>query len=158
MDACQHPPDVTLLLRAHSEQRWLSREVIPVVRQLQTGERLPEEQIPAAVAYLEVVWMEAGGLAREADAALSRLEVVEGAQDGGQGSPVGEARGWRGREGRGLPGHEAHYPLSHRLPSRACRYHAVVTKLREAVAKHVAPLIAAPACVPQEGGLRDLVS
>ena len=77
MNACEHPPDVTLLLRAHSEQRWLSREVIPVVRQLETGERLPEEQLPAAHAYLEVVWVEAVGLAREADAALRRLDALD---------------------------------------------------------------------------------
>ncbi len=77
MNACEHPPDVTLLLRAHSEQRWLSREVIPVVRQLETGESLPEEQLPAAYAYLEVVWIEAVGLAREADAALRRLEALD---------------------------------------------------------------------------------
>ena len=70
------PPDVTLLLRAHAEQRWLSREVIPVMRQIETGERLPEEQLPAAVAYLEVIWAEALGLAREADAALRRLDAV----------------------------------------------------------------------------------
>jgi hypothetical protein len=70
------PPDVTLLLRAHAEQRWLSREVIPVMRQIETGERLPEEQLPAAGAYLEVIWSEALGLAREADAALRRLDAV----------------------------------------------------------------------------------
>jgi hypothetical protein len=72
----EHPPDVTLLLRAHAEQRWLSREVIPVVRQIETGERLPEEQLPAAVAYLEVIWAEALGLAHEADAALRRLDAL----------------------------------------------------------------------------------
>jgi hypothetical protein len=71
------PPDVTLLLRAHAEQRWLSREVIPVVRQIETGERLPEEQLPAAVAYLEVIWAEALGLAREADAALRPLDALD---------------------------------------------------------------------------------
>ncbi len=77
MNACEHPPDVTLLLRAHSEQRWLSREVIPVVRQIETGERLPEEQLPAALAYLEVIWVEAAGLAREADAALHTLDIFD---------------------------------------------------------------------------------
>lgn len=53
------PPDVSLLLRAHAERRWLSREVIPVVRQIETREGLPEEQMPAALAYLEVIWAEA---------------------------------------------------------------------------------------------------
>lgn len=71
------PPDVALLLRAHSEQLWLSREVIPVVRQIETGERLPEEQFPAAAAYLEVIWAEAVGLAREAEAALRRLDALD---------------------------------------------------------------------------------
>jgi hypothetical protein len=42
------PPDLALLPRAHSEQRWLSREVIPVVGQIETGRRLPEDQLPAA--------------------------------------------------------------------------------------------------------------
>lgn len=51
--------DVSLLLRAHAERRWLSREVIPVVRQIETPEALPEEQLPAALAYLEVIWAEA---------------------------------------------------------------------------------------------------
>jgi hypothetical protein len=77
MNACDPPPDVALLLRAHSEQRWLSREVIPVVRQIETGERLPAEQLPAAIAYLEVIWVEAVGLAREADAALCTLEAFD---------------------------------------------------------------------------------
>ena len=76
MNACD-PPDVTLLLRAHSEQRWLSREVIPVVRQIETGEGLPEEQLPAAIAYLEVIWAEAVGLAHEADAALRHLDALD---------------------------------------------------------------------------------
>ncbi len=77
MNTCDPPPDVGLLLRAHSEQRWLSREVVPVVRQIETGERLPEEQLPAALAYLEVVWAEATCLASAADAALCKLDVVD---------------------------------------------------------------------------------
>jgi hypothetical protein len=52
-------PDVSLLLRAHAERRWLSCEVIPVVRQIETPENLPEEQLPAALAYLEVIWAQA---------------------------------------------------------------------------------------------------
>jgi hypothetical protein len=107
MNACD-PPDVMLLLRAHAEQRWLSLEVIPVVRQLETGERLPEEQLPAAFAYLEVVWAEAVGLAREADAALRGLDALD----------LSEAE--------------------------ARRYHASVRALREAVARRVAVLVAAP--------------
>ncbi len=125
------PPDVTLLLRAHSEQRWLSREVIPVVRQIETGARLPEEQLPAAVAYLEVIWAEAVGLAREADAALRALDALDAIGEGA-GSPA-----WS----------RAQHPLGEEnqpLPGRARRYHASVKELRAVVALRVEVLIAAP--------------
>jgi hypothetical protein len=73
-EAADQPPDVSLLLRAHAERRWLSREVIPVLRQTETSEGLPDEQLPAAVAYLEVIWAEALSRARETDAERSRLD------------------------------------------------------------------------------------
>jgi hypothetical protein len=107
---------MALLLRAHSEQHWLSREVIPVVRQLETGERLPAEQLPAAIAYLEVIWMEALGRARETDAELHNLDAP----------------------------HLDRCPLV----AKARRYHASVRTLREAVARCVAPLLAATAQIP----------
>jgi hypothetical protein len=68
------PSDVCLMLRAHAEQRWLSREVVPVLRQLQTPGGLPEEQLGAALAYLEVTWLEAARLAAETDAACANLD------------------------------------------------------------------------------------
>jgi hypothetical protein len=68
------PPDVSLLLRAHAERRWLSREVIPVLRQIETCTGLPEDQLPAALAYLEVTWAEAVGRARDTDAERRRLD------------------------------------------------------------------------------------
>jgi hypothetical protein len=113
-----HPPDVSLLLRAHAEQRWLSSEVIPVVRQIEGPELLPEEQLPAAVAYLEVIWIDAMGRARETEAARCRLDEWE------------------------CPAHPLPGQL---LPIRARRCHAGVRTLREAVARRVAPLLAAPA-------------
>src|ERR1700684_2451797 len=73
--ATDPPTDVSLLLRAHAEQRWLSGEVIPVVRQIETRERLPEDQLPAAVAYLEVIWVEALGRARETESARGHLDA-----------------------------------------------------------------------------------
>jgi hypothetical protein len=106
------PPDVSLMLRAHAEQRWLSREVIPVLRQIETRELLPEEQIAAALAYLEVIWVEAQGLAEEADASSCELEDPRASDPS--------------------------------LCARARRYHAVVRDLRAAVARRVAPLLAAP--------------
>jgi hypothetical protein len=72
--ASSPPPDVSLLLRAHAERRWLSREVVPVLRQIETSEDLPDEQLPAAAAYLEVIWAEALTRARETDAERRRLD------------------------------------------------------------------------------------
>lgn len=69
------PSDVCLLLRAHAEQRWLNREVVPVLRQLQAPEEIPEEQIGAALAYLEVTWLEATRLATETEAAFADLQA-----------------------------------------------------------------------------------
>src|SRR5579871_3281719 len=70
----QVAPDICLLLRAHAEQRWLSREVISVLRQLDSYEStLPEEQLGAAFAYLEVVWIEATRHAQETEAARQLL-------------------------------------------------------------------------------------
>jgi hypothetical protein len=74
-DPDQSPPsDVCLLLRAYAEQRWLSREVVPVLRQLESIDELPEEQLGAALAYLEVTWLEAARHAAETDAAFAALD------------------------------------------------------------------------------------
>lgn len=75
-DQSNPPSDVCLLLRTYAEQRWLSREVVPVLRQLETPDTLPEEQLGAALAYLEVTWLEAARHAAETDAALADLETT----------------------------------------------------------------------------------
>jgi hypothetical protein len=75
------PPDVCLLLRANAEQTWLSSELVPVLRQVRTPGRLPEEQLGAAYAYLEVAWLEAGRLAAETEAAFAALTAAEGRSD-----------------------------------------------------------------------------
>ncbi|HEV7943606.1 MAG TPA: hypothetical protein VGP17_12490 [Solirubrobacteraceae bacterium] len=67
------PADVDLMLRAHAETRCLSREVIPVLRQIETGNGLPQEQYGAAMAYLEVTWLAARRCAQESDAAHRQL-------------------------------------------------------------------------------------
>ena len=81
------PSDITLLLRADAERSWLHREVIPVLRQVESREQLPEEQVGAALAYLEAIWNEATVRARETDAAHAHL----GARSGGHGSLAGSA-------------------------------------------------------------------
>jgi hypothetical protein len=70
------PLDVCLLLRTHAEQLWLSRDTIPVLYQLQTPGGLPDEQLGAALAYLEVSWLEARRLALETEAAYAELEAA----------------------------------------------------------------------------------
>jgi len=114
------PSDVCLLLRAHAEQRWLNREVVPVLRQLQAPEEIPEEQLGAALAYLEVTWLEATRLAAETDGARANLDAATGA-----GAPDADGA----------------------LTPKARGYHAAVRTLREAVARHVTALIAAPSNV-----------
>jgi hypothetical protein len=131
-DVSSTPPDVSLLLRAHAEQHWLSREVIPVVRQIENRElrvenrerrdggrehlietrELPEEQLPAALAYLEVIWAEAARRALETERARRRLE-----------KPIA-----------------AEQPLR----ARANRYHAILLVLRDAVARRVGVLLGIP--------------
>lgn len=63
------PSDIVLLLRADAEQSWLNREVIPVLRQIETLDPAPNDQVGAALAYLESSWNEAMLRARQTDAA-----------------------------------------------------------------------------------------
>jgi hypothetical protein len=69
-----HPPDICLLLRVHAEQRWLISKVIPVIRQLEQPDAAAAEDHGAAVAYLEVLWLEAGLRAAETDTAAAKLD------------------------------------------------------------------------------------
>jgi hypothetical protein len=70
--ANQSPPaDVCLLLRAHAEARWLSREVVPVIRELEH-----ELASGTALAYLEALRIEAHHHAGETDAARSELDAL----------------------------------------------------------------------------------
>jgi hypothetical protein len=69
-----HPPDICLILRAHGEQRWLISEVVPTVRQLEQDDAIAEDQVGAALAYLEVLWLDACQRAVETDAARKQLD------------------------------------------------------------------------------------
>ncbi len=83
--------DVCLLLRAHAEQSWLNHEVVPVLRELKHRDSLPEEQLGAALAYLEVLWAEASQRAAETEAAHSELLAIDAAGDR---ALLGKARGY----------------------------------------------------------------
>ena len=69
-----HPPDICLLLRVHGEQRWLVSKVVPLLRQLEQDGTVAADEAGAALAYLEVLWLEAGLRAAETDAAADRLD------------------------------------------------------------------------------------
>jgi hypothetical protein len=96
------PADVSLLLRAHAELRCLQREVIPVLRQVQTGEGLPEDQYGAAIAYLEVCWLTARARAYETDTAHRLLRDSRGQEElrAGAGHYYDAARRLRSAVGR----------------------------------------------------------
>ncbi|HEX3510430.1 MAG TPA: hypothetical protein VHT27_04940 [Solirubrobacteraceae bacterium] len=68
-----YPPDITLLLRAYAEQRWLSAEVLPVLSELECPGAVADEQLGAALAYLEVLWMDARTRAAATEAALEGM-------------------------------------------------------------------------------------
>ena len=83
--------DVCLLLRAHAEHSWLNHEVMPVVYELNHRDSLPEEQLGAAMAYLEVLWIEACQRAAETEAAQADLDAIDAAAE----RPLsGKARGY----------------------------------------------------------------
>jgi hypothetical protein len=71
--------DVCLLLRAHAEHSWLNHEVMPVVLEIEQRDALPEEQLGAAMAYLEVLWIEATQRAAETEAAHADLDAIDAA-------------------------------------------------------------------------------
>ncbi len=77
------PSDVCLLLRAHAQQHWLNREVMPVLSELEDRDAVPEDQVAAALAYLEVLWLEASLRAAETDAAFAKLNETAGGADEG---------------------------------------------------------------------------
>jgi hypothetical protein len=78
-DITDHSPatDVHLLLRAHAEARWLSHEVVPVLREIEREDARSEEHLSAALAYLEVLWLEACDRAAETEATHTELEPQE---------------------------------------------------------------------------------
>ena len=129
------PSDVCLLLRAHAEQRWLSMEVGPVLRQLRQRDELPEEQLGAALAYLEVLWIEASQRAAETDAAYAEFEASERAAR----TAAARAEPDASRDSGGWT-----------LPSKARRYRVAVLTLRDVFGRQVAALLAAPGAGTRE--------
>jgi hypothetical protein len=68
--------DVCLLLRAHAESRWLSKQLTPVLQEIEEREAISDEQLATALAYLEVLWIEACARARETESARVELDAL----------------------------------------------------------------------------------
>jgi len=68
-----YPSDICLMLRSHGEQHWLVSQVMPVLRQVEHPRLVPEDQLGAALAYLEVLWLDALRRSAETEAALREL-------------------------------------------------------------------------------------
>jgi hypothetical protein len=68
--------DVCLLLRAHGESRWLGNELTPVLREVEQRETISDRQLATALAYLEVLWIEACARARETESARVELDAL----------------------------------------------------------------------------------
>ena len=75
------PQDMYLLLRAHGEEHWLTAHVLPVLLQLERPAAIPDDQLGAALAYLEVLWLDACRRAAETDAAYARVDPRAAARD-----------------------------------------------------------------------------
>ena len=70
------PADVCLLLRAHAEARWLSRELVPLIREL-------EHDLGSgpALAYLEALCIEARRHAAQTDSVRAQLDALPASGD-----------------------------------------------------------------------------
>ena len=75
--------DISLLLRVYGEQRWLLCDVLPVLREAEQPGAIGEQELPAALAYLEMLWSHACRLAGQTDAAAALLDAED--SDAGQG-------------------------------------------------------------------------
>jgi hypothetical protein len=76
-----HPQDICVLLRVHAEEHWLRGELLPVLRELEPPCEVPSEQLGAALAYLEVLWIDACTRAAETDAACAALGRADAERD-----------------------------------------------------------------------------
>ena len=71
-----YPADICLLLWAYAEQLWLTSQVVPVLSELEHPATIPEDQLGAALAYLEVLWIGAARRAAQTDAAHAQLDAA----------------------------------------------------------------------------------
>src|ERR1035437_4128972 len=71
-----YPSDICLLLWAFAEQLGLTTQVVPVLSELEHPATIPEDQLGAALAYLEVLWIDAARRSAQTDAAYAQLDAA----------------------------------------------------------------------------------
>jgi hypothetical protein len=134
-----YPSDICVMLRAHGEQFWLTTQVLPVLERIEERDPFDEEDDGAALAFLEVLWVDARGRAAETDAAFKDMlgSPLSGAPGDAFAAPTPGAAGIYGTTG---------WPFQ----ADAQRYHAAVCGLRSELRRRIEPLLAAPGDHAQE--------
>ncbi len=59
----------------------MTAELLPIVRQLEQPGAIPDDQVGAALAYLEVMWLDAAARAADTDAARAELDRAHAERD-----------------------------------------------------------------------------
>lgn len=103
------------MLRADAEMRCLSRDVVPMLREVEDRDRLHDDELGAAISYLEVLWIEARRRADATEAAFA--EATTALCDGAA--------------------------ADDELCSKASRFHDAVATLRATVTRRISPLLVA---------------
>ena len=111
--AASPDPEVCLMLRADAEMRCLSRQVIPALCEAERTEGVRDDALGAAIAYLEVLWMEAQGRASATEAAFA--EAIGSASAAGSSADD--------------------------LCGKAQRFHTAVSMLRKTVTERIARVL-----------------
>jgi hypothetical protein len=127
-----YPSDICVMLRAHGEQFWLTSQVIPVLERVEQRDPFDEDDHPA-LAFLEMLWVDARRRATETDAAFKDMlaSPLSGAPGDSFQEPSAGVIGGYGTTG---------WPFQ----AEAGRYHAAVCALRSDVRTRVERLLAAP--------------
>jgi hypothetical protein len=75
------PSDICLLLRAHCEQLWITTHLLPQLCELEPPRSIPEDELGSALAYLEVLWIDARQRAAETERAFDLLPPPASAEE-----------------------------------------------------------------------------
>ncbi len=127
------PSDICLMLRAHGEQFWLTSQVLPVLERIEDRDASGDGDDGPALAFLEMLWVDARRRAAETDAAFK--DMLCSPLSGAPGDSFVQVP----RDAAGVYG-----TTGWRFQADAQRYHAAVCELRSELRRRVERLLAAP--------------